>query len=84
MGTIGLFQLFTSFQKNEVDLMLTNFLKISTLFFDNIFWCLWNKGKHIFKAQASSIFKGGIKMLDSLKEISIVELWSPGEPQEVI
>lgn len=76
--------LFTFFQKNEVDLMLTNFLKVSTLFFDNIFWCLQNKERHIFKAQASSIFKGGIKMLDSLKEISIVELWSHGEPQEVI
>lgn len=78
METTGLFYLFTFFQKNEVDLMLTNFLKISTLFFDNILWCLQNKEKHIFKAQAGSIFKGGIKMLDSLKEISIVELWSHG------
>lgn len=84
METTDWFHLFTSFQKNEVDLMLTNFLKISTLFSDNIFWCLQNKEKHIFKAQTSSIFKGRINMLDSLKEIIIMELWGYGEPQEVV
>lgn len=42
------------------------------------------KEKYIFKAQDSSIFKEGIKMLDSLKEINIVESGSCIEPQEVI
>lgn len=59
--TIDMFHLPTSFQKNEVDLVLTNFLKISTLFFDNIFWHLKKYKKYIFKAQGSSIFKEGKK-----------------------
>lgn len=37
-----------------------------------------------FQSEDSSIFKGGIKMLHSLKEISIVELWRCREPREVI
>lgn len=73
----------TSFHKYKVDLMLTNFLKLSTLFCDNTFRYLQNKEKHIFKSQGSSIFKGGIKMWDLLKEISTMELWSYRKPQEV-
>ena len=64
--------------------MLTNFLKISTLFFNNMFWRLENKEKHVFKAWVTSPFKGGIEMLDSLKEISVVELRSYRKPQEVV
>lgn len=37
-----------------------------------------------FQSKDSSIFKGGIQMLHSLKEISIVELWRCREPREVI